>query len=102
MDRYSKRKTSRSGCVYLIRVGEQYKIGLSGEPLVRFIEISKDVSPMPCHLLSVIRVDNMAAAEGVFHDKYQYCRGNGEWFYLSNDQVIELMMMRGLDAATSP
>lgn len=72
---------SISGCVYLMKSGQFYKIGLSNSSGRRGYEIGIQL-PEHLKLVHEIKTDSPAALEAYWHDRFAAKRKNGEWFDL--------------------
>ena len=84
-----RKQYSRSGWVYLVKAEElnQYKIGRSRTPDIRLKELQKQ-SPIKLTLIHLIECQDAAVAETYLHKRFAKCRVGGEWFALSNKDVV--------------
>ena len=76
------------GVVYLLKSGQNYKIGRSNDFNRRFEEIKLQL-PDPVTTRHIIYTDDPVRLEQYWHDKFSYRRKNGEWFGLSDSDVKE-------------
>lgn len=81
-------KELSKGCVYLVKLGKHYKIGISKNPKDRL----KEFTLLPYELEEIIvkEVNNYELVEEKLHTKYKDFRVRGEWFELSLEQVEEI------------
>ena len=79
----------RPGYVYILKMGDWYKIGRSKHPLKRFPQLSVKM-PLPTRLWMLFFSDDMIVLENIFHELYRDNRTNGEWFALTDTQVRNL------------
>ncbi len=79
------------GFVYLIKMGEYFKIGFAKDPVQRLSQLRIGV---PVHnmieLVCRIRTEYMRLLERQLHERFQDRRGSGEWFALALDEVEEI------------
>lgn len=100
--KFNRPKTSvplQKGYVYLIRAIEpnsHYKIGLSKEPVTRIEKLDVKL-PFPVEVIHLIKTDNMRGLELSLHEKYADKRVNGEWFALTDADVLEIRAMKGIE-----
>lgn len=81
----------KKGHIYILstRRGE-YKIGrTTQEPTERLGQISPQL-PYPVELYLVYETDNVVEDESRLHKRYENQRLNGEWFYLTQEDIIKL------------
>lgn len=80
----------KSGYVYLItsEVGRT-KIGYARNPKSRFKDIDV-ASPVEVNLRFTCRVQNAASVEKMLHEKHSHKKIKGEWFLLSEEDLIEI------------
>lgn len=88
-------RLKRPGYVYLVKAGQYFKIGRSKQPNVRFEQIGLQL-PFPFEVLHVIPVTDMYEAEKQLHSKYAHRHLNGEWFELSENEVVEITSLESL------
>lgn len=77
-----------SGYVYVIKMGDHYKIGISIEPSRRLKEFTK----LP-HEIETIICDykkGYKEIEKELHEKYLPKRERGEWFKLEEEDIVEI------------
>lgn len=76
------------GCIYLVRSGEHYKIGLTKDIKRRMRSFTLSL-PHPAELIHTIPIEQsrMKWLEGILHEQFKAQRCNGEWFMLSDEQV---------------
>lgn len=86
--RPTKPRTSGNvvGCVYLMKSGSFYKIGLSNSSGRREYEIGIQL-PEKLKLIHEIKTDCPAALESYWHSRFADKRKNGEWFELDAADV---------------
>lgn len=96
MDRYlavtgagngEKQPGRDSGYVYVIRIGERYKIGKAEDWRKR---LSNAMFPEPPEVVIVIEAEDRHALEQELHRKYADVRLHGEWFGLQPEHLEEL------------
>jgi hypothetical protein len=75
-----------TGVVYLLRMGEFYKIGKSNDAGRRVYEIGLRL-PEKHDLVHVIETDDPSGIESYWHRRFAAQRANGEWFRLSPDDL---------------
>ena len=75
------------GFVYVIRLGDFYKIGRSVRPTERINGMSLSEKP---EVICTIKVKDAAAFERGMHKKYRKHKHHREWFKLPPDVVDEL------------
>lgn len=74
------------GHVYLLRHGDEYKIGRSTDPTRRYKQIRVQM-PLDTEEVHVIETDDTVGIEAYWHSRFSEKRLNGEWFRLSNRDV---------------
>jgi hypothetical protein len=75
-----------TGVVYLLRMGEFYKIGKSNDPGRRIYELGIQL-PEKHDLIHAIDTDDPSGIEAYWHKRFGRKQTNGEWFALSPDDV---------------
>ncbi|MFZ1746398.1 MAG: GIY-YIG nuclease family protein, partial [Nitrospirales bacterium] len=86
-------KKKKRGFVYLVRANTgEYKIGYSIDIQNRLKAFAVQ-PPFEYKLIHSIPVDDMLQAESVLHDKFSHKRIRGEWFTLSEEDVIEISQL---------
>lgn len=78
----------RTPAVYLLKCNEFYKIGRSNSILNR-IDSMRTGNPYEIELLFFARTDKDLEVEKMLHNKFEAKRVRGEWFKLSNEDLIE-------------
>ena len=74
--------------VYLISDNNYtYKIGISNNPEKR-VKTLQTGNDNKLKIVHKILCENFNDVESALHNKYQFLRINGEWFELSDDDVI--------------
>jgi hypothetical protein len=82
------RRPDRKGVVYLLRCGEYYKIGKSVNSERRYRELRIQLPEKPV-LIHKIQTNDVGYCEQHWHKRFASLRKNGEWFSLSEEDVIE-------------
>ena len=85
LDRYDWRE--KSGYVYVFRMNEYYKIGMSIDPEKRRRALKNMHSPCEIETVMTIRTDHMSILERELHDLFADKRANGEWFALDDGDI---------------
>jgi len=78
---------TRPGYIYVLKMGNWYKIGRTDDPMRRFPQISVKM-PLPTRLWSLFYVEDMYEEEALLHEYYAPFRTNGEWFELPDKEVL--------------
>jgi hypothetical protein len=78
--------TTPIGSVYLIKAGNDYKIGTTKDIRRRRSELSIQL-PKKHKLVCELKTSYPAAVEAYWHSRFSFKRGNGEWFRLSADDI---------------
>ncbi len=79
-------RPDRFGFVYLLKSGKHYKIGHTFDVGRRKYELAIQL-PEPVQLQHEIRTDDPVGIERYWHQRFEDCRLNGEWFQLSQADV---------------
>jgi hypothetical protein len=80
------------GFVYVIRVGDFCKIGLSANPKSRIASLQIS-TPTPLEVVCILPTKDMIALEKELHQKYVHAHERGEWFDLSESDVEQIRHM---------
>lgn len=80
----------KRGFVYILFGNGYYKIGKAKEIDRRVSQISPQL-PFEVKLIGFIETDDALALESFYHEKYKDKRVNGEWFMLSDEDVISIL-----------
>ena len=81
------------GLVYLLKSGQHYKIGRSGNIERRIKSIAVSL-PEEAELIHTIKTDDTVGIEKYWHERFKAERLNGEWFKLAPQQVRAFMKRR--------
>ena len=73
------------GCVYLIKMGDSYKIGISKNPSQRFKEFTK--LPYPIEEIFIEKVNAYEIVEKELHAIFANKQKRGEWFDLNETDI---------------
>lgn len=73
------------GYVYLVKMGNNYKIGIAKKPQSRLKEFTKLAEPL--EEVCVKKVNNYKTVEEQLHAKYANKRLRGEWFKLTEKDI---------------
>lgn len=79
--------STRQGVVYLMRMGEFYKIGFTRISAQARRAIFQSGSPYPIEIVHEIRTAKPEDLERSLHEQFAHKRRNGEWFALSPDDI---------------
>src|SRR5882762_9415077 len=79
------------GCVYIIKGGDCYKIGITSAGIASRLRALQTSSPFPLIFVHQIATDNPRALESALHARFADQRRHGEWFALSNKDIRWLM-----------
>lgn len=82
-------RPDRGGSVYLIKIGEVYKIGRSVNPDLRIKSMQLPQTPDEVRLFKTATHRASVELEAVLHKKYADKRQFGEWFALTPFQYLE-------------
>jgi hypothetical protein len=85
----------RPGYIYLLQMGEYYKIGRTVAIERRQRELSGTKLPHDLVQLHTIKVRDIVAVETALHRRYAEYRSNGEWFRLPDTCVQEICNLQG-------
>lgn len=80
------------GCVYVIRIGDRFKIGKAIDWKKRIASIQ---FPEPPEIICVIETASRHRLEQDLHRKYSDLRLHGEWFRLLPEHVEEIRRLPG-------
>jgi hypothetical protein len=80
---------SPAGYIYIVKTPYGYKIGCTTRPESRPMEVCGSV-PIPIEVIAVFKVDDRRDTEQFLHQYYSDKRIRGEWFALSDDDIIKL------------
>ena len=75
-----------AGHVYMLRHGNEYKIGRSTDPTRRYRDIRVQM-PLDTEEVHLIETDDTVGVETYWHNRFAAKRLNGEWFRLSAKDV---------------
>ncbi len=82
----------RAGYVYLLKAENGlYKIGRSKTPDVRIRDITKAVAPFDIQIIHTAYYPDCYRAESDLHKLFREKRRRGEWFELSDEEVMALI-----------
>ena len=84
-----KRIKEKAGYVYIIQSGAFYKIGKALNVKARLKGLQCG-NPLPLKLILSIKTESPFGLEGSLHYKYRSQRGLGEWFTLSDEDLLEI------------
>jgi hypothetical protein len=85
-----KSKRPKPGYVYLVECDGMHKIGITNDPTRRIGEFNT-MYHKPVNVITVSqRVPDMVAIEWLLHGMYHDFRVRGEWFNLSESQVLTI------------
>ena len=76
--------------LYVIRLGEFYKIGVSLNPRERVRSMMLHQEPTP---VRIYETPDAYALEKALHKRFANKRGYGEWFELLQDDLLEIDQM---------
>jgi hypothetical protein len=80
-------QAGRISAVYVIKIGDRHKIGLSVNPEQRVAGMQLPERPQ---FVLIFRCKGAADLEQALHRKYAEFRLHGEWFKLERPQLIEI------------
>lgn len=81
-----------SNYLYLIRCGEQVKIGVAANVFDRLSQLQTG-NPVALELLNAFEFNNADSVERALHQCFYEKRGLGEWFLLSNADVAKAVII---------
>lgn len=81
-------RPERVGAIYVIKIGNRYKIGLSLNPENRIASMQLPQKP---EVVLIFRTPKASELEKTLHRKYQAQRCIGEWFELEKPQIAEIL-----------
>ena len=76
------------GYIYVIKMGDNYKIGKSKKPKERLIEFTK--MPQAMKKILCVKVKDYDDAEKHLHDKYVSKHVRGEWYLLAREDIRDI------------
>lgn len=78
----------KTGVLYIIKAAEFYKIGITTDPLCRVKTIGTKL-PIKCRIIRTyfIPKNDLRNIESFWHDFFSAKNSNGEWFFLSNNDL---------------
>lgn len=88
---------NKGGYVYLLKVRNEsnlYKIGRSRVPHNRLKTFNVKL-PFPVELIALIKTDNMYSLEKMLHRRFDHKRSEGEFFYLTTEDVQSICALQG-------
>lgn len=88
------------GCVYILKCGEYFKIGMTTNTDSRRTTIALQI-PFAIEEEVSFAVMDVRGAEADLHAQFSGCRMNGEWFRLSPEQWHNLRDSKVLDLPSS-
>jgi len=77
------------GYIYLIESGGYHKIGVSKNPLKRISQLMT-IPPFNAEIIDQVYSDDIYKLEERMHNYFCEQRTNGEWFDLSDNDVLEI------------
>ncbi len=93
----SKAHRDTSGYVYLVKVRSEsnlYKIGRSRVPENRLKTFNVKL-PFPVDMVALVKTDNMYSLERMLHNRFSDKRTDGEFFYLTTEDVQAICALQG-------
>lgn len=78
-----------TGFVYLIKLGDSYKIGITKNTKERFKQF--EFMPFDLQIIKTAKVKNYENIETLLHDMYKEKRIKGEWFNLTQDDIQNII-----------
>lgn len=93
----TKDRVSMGGYVYLLKVRNEsnlYKIGRSRVPHNRLKTFNVKL-PFQVDLIALIKTDNMYSLEKMLHRRFDDKRSDGEFFYLTTEDVQAICALQG-------
>lgn len=81
------KRPERLGAIYVIKVGDRHKIGLSLNPEQRIAGMQLPERPQ---VVLIYRTKKARGLEQALHRKYAAHRLHGEWFKLDKPQLVEI------------
>jgi len=92
-----KRKQRKSSIVYLVRAENGLvKIGKTVDIVSRFASLNSG-SPLALRLITICRTPFAGDLEKHLHTSYKHKRVRGEWFSLSEEDIISIRKNHGFD-----
>jgi hypothetical protein len=90
------RATSTEGIVYLLKSGQNHKIGKTVDLDQRLTQLRIQL-PDPTEVVHKIYTKNIHTLEAYWHRRFQGKRKNGEWFALDDNDVEEFMSVKNME-----
>lgn len=88
-------RTRNKGVIYIVRVGDLYKIGFTRNFRNRITNL-RSHNPNGLEILLVFSVGNPELVERMLHRLFKSKRWSGEWFHLAEEDMEFLKCLSGL------